>query len=129
MITYRCDGCGRELGKRDLRYTVEIQVRAAYDKLQVGLTDLVRDHRAEILDLIDQLKNKDARELEEGVYKRIVLDLCPSCHRVYIRAPLRFHPEKAVPESEVDIDGFLRSLGFAGAPDDRANQPEPEQDG
>lgn len=114
MVTYRCDGCGAEMDRMDLRYTVTIDVRAAYDRLEVGLLDLVRDHRAEILQLIDQMKNKTASDLEEGVYKRIRLDLCPSCQRAYLKAPLRFHPEQADAEPSVDIDAFLRSLGYGG---------------
>lgn len=112
MITIRCDGCGAELRPGSLRYTVKINVHAAYDELEVGLLDLVRNHRGELLDLIEQLKHKDPRAIEEGVYKGITLDLCPRCQRAYIRDPLRFHPEQATGEPEVDIDAFLRSLGY-----------------
>jgi len=115
MVTYRCDGCGVELAKNALRYTVSIDVRAAYDQLEVGLADLVRDHRAEIRALIERLKHKSAREVEETVYKCIKLDLCPSCQRAFIRNPLRFHPEQGAPESDIDIDSFLRSLGMGRA--------------
>ena len=111
MLRYHCDGCGKELGKNELRYTVEIQVKAAYDKLEIGLAELVRDHRAEILALIEQLRSKDPKELEESIYKRITLDLCPSCQRVFVRGPLRFHPEQIRPAPEIDIDAFLRGLG------------------
>ena len=122
MVTYRCDGCGVELAKNALRYTVSIDVRAAYDQLEVGLADLVRDHRAEIRALIERLKHKSAREVEETVYKCIKLDLCPSCQRAFIRNPLRFHPEQGAPESDIDIDSFLRSLGMgrADATDDES---------
>ena len=115
MVTYRCDGCGVELAKDALRYTVSIDVRAAYDQLEVGLADLVRDHRAEIRALIERLKHKSAREVEETVYKCIKLDLCPSCQRAFISNPLRFHPEQGAPESDIDIDSFLRSLGMGRA--------------
>jgi hypothetical protein len=116
MISYHCDGCGREIGKNALRYTVQIDVRAAYDKLEIGLADLVRDHRAELLALIEKLKNKSPTELEEGVYKSLRLDLCPSCQKIYIRNPLRFHPEQTAPSGEINIDEFLRSLGLGGGP-------------
>ena len=43
MITYTCDGCGKHLSEHDLRYAVKIEVRAAYDELEIGLADLVRD--------------------------------------------------------------------------------------
>lgn len=112
MISYRCDGCGVELAKRALRYVVKIDVRAAYDEIEVGLADLVRDHRKELLDLIERLKDKDPRQIEETVYKGFQFDLCPSCQRTFIREPLRFHPEQGAAESDIDIDDFLRSLGF-----------------
>jgi len=126
MIRYRCDGCGAEMKKGDLRYRVSIDVRAAYDELVVGLAELVRDHRGEILELIEKLKQKDPREIEETVYKRIELDLCPACQRVFIHAPLRFHPELRSPGTPgFDVDQFLRSLGFgAGKGDVAADEGE-----
>lgn len=112
MICFRCDGCGAQLPRHALRYTVKIDVKAAYDQIEIGLVDLIRDHRQELLSLIEQLKEKDPREIEETVYKGFKLDLCPSCQRAYLRDPLRFHPEQAGAPSDIDIDGFLRSLGF-----------------
>ena len=111
MIVHRCDGCGKEMKKGALRYSVKIDVRAAYDQLEVSLADLVRDHRAEILALIERMKHKDPKEIEETVYKNFAFDLCPSCQRAYIKEPLRFHPEMGSVESDIDIDSFLRSLG------------------
>ena len=113
MITHYCDGCGREIPPGALRYTVKIDVHAAYDQMEVGLTDLIRDHRQELLELIERLKDKDPKEIEETVYSSFSLDLCPPCQRAYIRAPLRFHPEQGVrdEDDDIDIDAFLRSLG------------------
>ncbi len=111
MITYHCDGCGAELAQNALRYTVTIDVRAAYDTLEVHLVDLVSDHRAEMLALIEKLKHRSPRDIEESVYKNMKLDLCPSCQRAFVRSPLRFHPEQGAPDEEIDIDAFLRSLG------------------
>ena len=115
MVVYRCDGCGRELPVGSLRYHVKIDVRAAYDKLEVGLAELVRDHRQEMLRLIERLEGKSSKELEETIYKHVEFDLCPACQRAYLRAPLRFHPEEGE-APPVDIDVFLRSLGY-GKPD------------
>lgn len=111
MKVYRCDGCGKEIAPGHLRYTVKIDVRAAYEKMEVGLADLVRDHRQEMLDLIERLESKSAQEVEETVYKHLNLDLCPACQQAFIRDPLHFHPEQGTPPP-VDIDGFLRSLGY-----------------
>ncbi|MBI5093997.1 MAG: hypothetical protein HZB26_16340 [Candidatus Hydrogenedentes bacterium] len=112
MIRYTCDGCGKQIAKNALRYTVKIDVRAAYDILEVGLMDLVRDHRAELLRLIESMKHKQPEEIEESVYKCIALDLCPSCQRAFISRPLAFRPDQDVREPPVNIDAFLRSLGY-----------------
>lgn len=120
MVVYRCDGCGRNMRKGDLRYRVKVDVRAAYDQLDIGLADLVRDHRKELMDLVERLKGKTADELEETIYKGFELDLCPNCQRAYIRDPLRFHPEQGREEPAVDIDAFLRSLGVK--PEEEPNE-------
>ncbi len=111
MLKYTCDGCDKELRKGTLRYTVRIDVRAAYDEQEISMVDLVRSHRAEMLALIERLRDKDPKEIEETVYKCFELDLCPSCQRAYLQNPLRFHPEGGLKEAPVDIDAFLRSLG------------------
>lgn len=112
MVIYRCDGCGRSMRETDLRYVVTSEVRAAFSEIQISLADLVRDHRQEMLDLIEQLKNRDPRELEEQVYKQLRLDLCPSCQRAYLKNPLHFHPEQGGREPAVDIEAFLKDLGY-----------------
>lgn len=112
MVQYQCDGCKVPMQKGDLRYTVTIDVRAAYDELQIGLMDLIRDHRAEMLDLLEQLRDRSATEIEEQVYKQITLDLCPKCQKTFIKDPLRFDAQERRGEDGIDIDAFLRSLGY-----------------
>ncbi len=116
MITYTCDGSGREIPAKSLRYKVKIDVRAAYDEITVGLMELVRDPRTEMLALIERMKNKDPDQIEESIYKGIDLDLCPTCQKAFIQSPLRFHPEQGGAHDAIDIDGFLRSLGMGGGP-------------
>ena len=112
MVIFECDGCGRKMRETDLRYRVTIDIRAAYNEIEVGLADLVRDHRAEMLRLIEQMKHRSPKDIEEQVYKKMSLDLCPSCQKAFIRNPIRFHPEQGAYDEEIDIDAFLRSLGF-----------------
>jgi hypothetical protein len=100
------------MSERDLRYTATIDVRAAYSEMEVGLADLVRDHRREILDLLEHLRQRDPVEVEEQIYKKIKLDLCPRCQKIFIANPLRFSPGQQPKDYEIDIDAFLRSLGF-----------------
>lgn len=101
--------------KGQLRYRVKIDVRAAYEELEICLADLVKDHRAEMIALIEKMRHRDPQEIEETIYKGFTLDLCPACQRAFIRNPLRFHPEQAIEANDIDIDGFLRSLGMGGA--------------
>ncbi|PCJ56764.1 MAG: hypothetical protein COA73_09900 [Candidatus Hydrogenedentota bacterium] len=112
MLQYQCDGCGKNLPRHALRYTVTVDVRAAYEKQEIGLADLVRNHKEEILALIESMESKSPKEVEESVYKNIQLDLCPSCQKAYISNPLGFHPEQAPISETLDIDTFLRSLGY-----------------
>jgi hypothetical protein len=112
MVRYHCDGCGKDLPKGTLRYTLTIDVKAAYDELEIGLLDLVRDHRDELMRLIKQLQERDVKELEESVYKHFELELCPSCQRIFLEDPLRFSPKAEAKAVDVDIDAFLRSLGY-----------------
>ena len=123
MISYHCDGCGREIRQNALRYTVRIDVRAVYEEQEVGLMELIRDHREEILRLIKEMAGKSPEDIEESIYKGLKLDLCPSCQRVYVRAPLCFHPEGEAPAEEIDIDGFLRSLGYGGGSIEHGDDP------
>lgn len=117
MIVYQCDACGARIPRDGLRYTVNIDVRAAYDQQEIGLAELVRDHRRELLSLIDSLRGQPESEIEESVYKAIKLDLCPSCQRMYIRDPLQFRSEPGASPS-FDVDEFLRSLGYGPSEDD-----------
>jgi hypothetical protein len=111
MVEYRCDGCGRKLRPDELRYQVRIDVKAAYEEMEIGLADLMRDHRAELVRLVEEMKNRDPKEVEEQIFRRFEFDLCPPCQRAYLADPLHFHPENAAPESGIDIDRFLKSLG------------------
>ena len=111
MVTYTCDGCGKEIPQKALRYKVKISIQAAYDTLEIKLADLLRDHEAEIRALIEKIDGMDPQKIEDDIYKILHLDLCPDCYHSYINDPLRFHPERAIPdESGFDIDAFLRRL-------------------
>ena len=111
MVTYTCDGCGKDVPQKALRYKVKIDIRAAYDTLEIRLADLLRDHEAEIRALIEQVEGMNPQKLEDDIFKIFHLDLCPDCYRSYIKDPLRFHPEAVVQdESPFDVDAFLRRL-------------------
>jgi hypothetical protein len=86
-----CDGCGNGLLiDEDVRYLVKIEVIAAYDPLEITRDDLSRAGPDEMARLIARMEGMDPRELEDGVYKKIQLDLCGKCQKRYIKDPLRF---------------------------------------
>lgn len=87
-ITHMCDRCGQPLEKGQLRYTVKIQVFAAYDELEVSGKDLLKDHKKEILQLIEQTKGMTEEELMREVYVELQFDLCRECQRKYLLQPL-----------------------------------------
>ena len=116
MVLFQCDGCGAQMDEHSLRYTVNIDVRAAYNEIEVTLLDLVRNHRKEIIALLEKLEERDPVEVEEQIYKQIHLDLCPSCQKAYIKDPLHFQPQSTGENNSLDIDNFLRSLGFGTTP-------------
>ncbi len=118
MLSYRCDGCGIEMAEKALRYKVRVDIRAAYHDIEVSLADLVKDHRAEILALIEQMGERDAREVEEEIYKKFDLDLCPKCHKAYLKDPLRFDPDRVPGSISSQVDAFLQSLGYGETKED-----------
>lgn len=115
MVSYHCDGCGKALAQGELRYRVAIDVRAVYDQLEVGLLELVRDHRQEMLDLIEKLRDNSPEQIEETVYKMLKFDLCPACQRAYIADPIHFRIERDIAAPPFDVDTFLRSLGYGAS--------------
>ncbi len=88
MIKYICDLCGKSLKEREVIYQLNIQVHAIYQPLEIDLVDLLRDHTDEIRRLIGELKDKDAQELQDQVYKTFTFHLCPPCQQKYIKSPL-----------------------------------------
>jgi hypothetical protein len=84
-----CDSCGRQLlVESEVRYEVAIEVKAAYDPLEISADDLSRYYRAEIARVLRQLEGLSSEEAENGVYRVFAFDLCPACQRRYIKEPL-----------------------------------------
>lgn len=89
MLHYSCDLCGKELLiEEELRYVAKIEVFAAYDPLEITDEDLDQDHMEEISELIDNMSEVDASELEDQVFKSFRFDLCPDCHKKFLKDPL-----------------------------------------
>jgi hypothetical protein len=63
------------------RYTLRVELFAAYDILKLSGEDLSpdRDLRQEIALLIRQLEKEDPKKLTDQVYFGLQKDLCPRC--------------------------------------------------
>ncbi|HOV33175.1 MAG TPA: hypothetical protein PLX23_07425 [Candidatus Hydrogenedens sp.] len=112
MTFYKCDGCGKNLKKEELRYRIKIEVLAVYNQNEIHLTDLLQNHREEIMQLIKKMEEMSVEELEEQIYKGFDFDLCPYCHRRYIKNPLKFMSSIDIEDisSYKVVEDFLASL-------------------
>jgi hypothetical protein len=83
MLHFSCDLCGSQLG--DERFVVQMEAYPAFDPDQLAPADLDGDHLEQV-----------AQELEAGSAvdddccetKKFRFDLCPRCHRKFLRDPL-----------------------------------------
>lgn len=84
-----CDRCREPLLVRsDVRYEVKIEVKAAYDPMEITDDDLDRDHRAEMAELLRRMEGLTEQEAQNQVYRAFRFDLCPRCQREFIKNPL-----------------------------------------
>jgi len=84
-----CDLCGRGLSaEHEVRYEVTIEVKAAYDPLEVTGPDLEKDYRTEIARVLRQLEGLSAVEAQDQVFRVFRFDLCAACQRRYVEDPL-----------------------------------------
>ncbi|KAF0245336.1 MAG: hypothetical protein FD180_1741 [Planctomycetota bacterium] len=88
-----CDRCGTALlVGANVRYVVAIDVRAAYDVMEVSRSELEADHREEMRALLKKLEGLGAEEAQRQVHCAFRFDLCPACQRNYVNAPLASAP-------------------------------------
>lgn len=89
MDRLTCDGCDRPLLlESDVRYEVRIEVKAAYDPMELTDEDLARDHTADLARLIAKLDHITEQEAMDQVYRTFRFDLCLPCQRRYLEQPL-----------------------------------------
>ena len=93
-----CDMCGCDLLLKDLRYTVKLEIKSAYDPLELTSRDLRKNFRKEIENLVRQLDTIEVRDAENQVYAVMDFDLCPACQKELLTDPLgtgrRMNPEE-----------------------------------
>ncbi len=89
MQHFSCDQCGKELlPEVDRHYVVKIEVYAAPDRSALTEDDLDDDQLESFSQLLQGLDaGSPAPELSPD-YKQMRLDLCPECHKRFLRDPL-----------------------------------------
>ena len=84
-----CDRCGRGLLlDAPVRYEVRIEVKSAYDPLELSDEDLARA-KDELKTLVEKLKDYSAEKAQDEVYREFRFDLCATCQRQFLADPLR----------------------------------------
>lgn len=83
MDRLTCDGCGAPLlVESDVRYEVKIEVKAAYDPMEITEDDLKKDYRAEMAKLIAKLEHVTEAQAMDEVYRTFRFDLCMPCQKI-----------------------------------------------
>ena len=84
-----CDRCAAALtpGEGSF-YVVRIEAFADPTPPSFSVDDLMRDAKAEIQRLVDELGDLSAQEAMDQVYRRLVVYLCGPCYRQWIEKPV-----------------------------------------
>ncbi|MBX7105154.1 MAG: hypothetical protein K1X57_13820 [Gemmataceae bacterium] len=90
MIHYSCDMCGKDLASEgDARFVVRVEVYAAHDPAELTTEDLDADAVQSLSELLaDAPEGADLSAHLPPTRNEFRYDLCPSCHRRYVRNPL-----------------------------------------
>jgi len=89
VIHVTCDLCGKQvtLGE-DYRYVVKIEVYAAHDPGKLTEADLDEDNMEAVSQLLRSEDEPPDPDITAPAYKNFRYDLCPSCHKKFVRDPL-----------------------------------------
>ncbi len=88
MIHYTCDRCKRQINTADqTRYVIQIDIQSAADEPKSDIEDDI-DQLTELHQMLEGMTDQpiDAEESESSHRGRY--DLCPECHRQFLKNPL-----------------------------------------
>jgi hypothetical protein len=90
MLHFSCDLCHKELlPGEDRRYVVKVDVFAAHDPAELTEADLDADHLDEVSQMIQEIEDGEAEPAElPPAQQKFRFDLCPACHKKFVRDPL-----------------------------------------
>jgi len=88
MYRLTCDRCGNGLLlDAPVRYEVRIEVKSAYDPLELTDDDLAKAAE-DLKQAVEAVQNLSAEDAMDEVYREFRFDLCRTCQKQFIRAPL-----------------------------------------
>lgn len=88
MDRLTCDRCGNGLLlDAPVRYEVRIEVTSAYDPLEISAEDLAAAER-DLREVLEKLKDYPADRAQDEVHRAFRFDLCATCQRKFLAAPL-----------------------------------------
>ena len=88
MDRLTCDRCGNGLLlDAPVRYEVRIEVKSAYDPMELTDDDLARA-AADLKQAAEAVQKLSAEEAMDEIYKEFRFDLCRTCQKQFIKAPL-----------------------------------------
>lgn len=97
MVHFKCDLCGKDLtAAGDLRFVVKISAYPGSDPDQITEDDLDEDHMESISELLRREQSMGVEDLQAQEYKGFRFDLCPGCHKRFIKDPLGRELTRAV---------------------------------
>jgi hypothetical protein len=90
MLHVTCDLCGKELCPgHDQRFVVKMEVFAAHDPAKITEADLDDDHMEAVSELLQEMEdNPEDFDFVAPSCKHYRYDLCPECHKKFLRDPL-----------------------------------------
>ena len=90
MLHVTCDLCGKVLRPGDdEHFVVKVEVFAAQDPAAITEADLDEDHMEAVSELLREMEDNlgEGDGLEEPT-QHFRYDLCPECHKKFLRDPL-----------------------------------------
>ena len=90
MIHYTCDRCRRVLDPAEaLRYVVKMEVYAVMDAVDdENAPEDDRDHLLEVHEILERADDDINLNLDDKIYQKKHYDLCPQCHRKFLKNPI-----------------------------------------
>jgi hypothetical protein len=87
MLHFSCDLCGRRLDE-GRRYVAKVEVYPAFDPDEIEESDLDADNLEELAATIEAIEAGESSPANDSGPHDFRFDLCPHCHKRYLKDPL-----------------------------------------